>query len=104
MKFRASSALVLLFASQAPSAAHEHLHAHDADATFRAGERRGFERTMDVDRLETLLAAREVTLLDGRLAENYSPYDMIPGALRADPERMDLWLVAVPRARPVVVY
>jgi Rhodanese-related sulfurtransferase len=97
-------AIALALAGSAVSAAHDHSHRHDPDPTFRAGERPSFDRSMDVARLEALLAEREVTLLDGRLEENYSPYDMIPGALRADPEQMHLWLLAVPRSRPVVVY
>ena len=104
MKLRAVAVLALAVAGQPASAAHDHGHRHDPDPTFRDAERPVFERSMDVTRLEALLAEREVTLLDARLAENYSPYDMIPGALRADPEHMDLWLMAVPRSRPVVFY
>lgn len=105
MQRRTLASLLLALATCVAHAAHDHGAGHERDTSFRGGERPTFERTIDAATLAQLVEDREVTLLDVRLEEDFEAAPgMIPGALRADPEYMDAWLVGVPRTRPVVVY
>jgi rhodanese-related sulfurtransferase len=105
MQGRALASLILMLATCVAHAGHDHRAGHEPDASFRSGERPTFARTVDVATLARLVDGREVTVLDVRLVEDFDADPvLIPGALRADPEHMDAWLIGVPRTRPVVVY
>lgn len=69
---------------------------------FRDAERPIFENRLSVDELSN---ARDVVLLDVRLAEDFAlDPQLIPGALRRDPDLISEWVSDLPQDKRIVTY
>jgi len=72
---------------------------------FRNNDRPTYEDTVDVNKLQAMANAGEVTVLDVRLLEDYeADPTLIPGAVYRNPEEIELWASDLPADKPVVVY